>query len=79
MAVFHSGVSGYVVGQGAIINHFPVDLNGVAHICCGYCDFYSGQSRKCRITGEIIYKPDTYVGNRCPLSAGENHKEEKEI
>lgn len=66
-----SGVSEYVTLDGKIVNHFPVDLAGEAHISCTYCQYYSQSTNRCRVSGEIIYRADKYLGNYCPLTKGE--------
>lgn len=65
MTDFESGVSSYVHGVARVENFFPVDSRGNAHVCCAYCDYFNGRS--CRLTHEIVYGPDKYVGARCPM------------
>ena len=66
--MFETGVASYVTLAGVVENNFPVDFNGTPHVACAFCRFYSSQSNKCRLTEEIIYKGQNYVGHECPLN-----------
>ena len=69
--MFETGVSGYLKLDGEISNNFPIDYNGVAHVTCSFCQYYSSQANKCRISGEIIYNAQKYIGQQCALNKGE--------
>ena len=73
--MFEDGVASYVTLKGMVENNFPVDRNGSAHVTCAYCRFYSQQSNKCRLTEEIIYGANKYIGHVCPLGMEEEHEQ----
>lgn len=60
-----SGVQSYARYSAEIEIGFPVDWYGKAHIACEFCKLFSGKT--CRLTGEIVYNPEKYVGHECPL------------
>lgn len=59
------GVKKYIMAKTTVSIGFPVDLQGKQHICCDFCDMFSG--RICKLTGEIVLYPDKYTGHECPL------------
>lgn len=67
--MFEDGISSYVMLRGVVENNFPVDKNGVAHVTCEFCRYYG--SARCRLTDEIVYRGDRYVGHECPLNKEE--------
>jgi len=69
---FESGVSGYVVGACEVKAYFPIDLKGNADVKCAQCRFYSVNSRRCKLNGEVVEYPEKYVGSRCPLEFEED-------
>ena len=71
--MIESGVASYVTLRGTVENHFPVDLNGVAHVSCSFCRYYSASANKCRLTEEIIYRAEKYIGHDCPLNLEEEN------
>ncbi len=63
----NDGVQRYVKMSCKVANFFPVDHRGVTYMSCQYCNFYRKSSNRCSITHEIIFKPENYMGNSCPL------------
>lgn len=75
---FESGVSSYVVGSCMVYAHFPVDMKGNPYVRCELCEYFSRNSRRCRINNAICEWPDRYVSSQCPLNftnKGENENE----
>lgn len=70
--MFETGVASYVTLRGEVVNNFPVDFNGNTHVTCAYCRYYSSTANKCRLTEEIIYGAQKYVGHDCPLNKEDN-------
>lgn len=68
MSIFETGVYGYVEGRAEITNGFPVDKNGVAHIACVHCFYYSTTSQICNLNKERPFMPQKYVGQACPFN-----------
>lgn len=66
--MFETGVASYVKLSGRVENNFPVDFNGAAHVSCSFCRYFSQQANKCRLTEEIIFMANKYVGHDCPLN-----------
>lgn len=69
-----NGVKSYIMAKTTISVGFPVDLQGRQHVCCDFCDMFSG--RTCRLTGEIVLYPDKYTGHECPLEFEEGDNDE---
>lgn len=78
MGAFESGVKGYVIGTVTLTNGFPIDWNGVPHIACVYCKYYSITTKRCRLNNAVIAFPDKYVGDECPLEGIETEVSEIE-
>lgn len=60
-----SGVQSYIKYSTKVEIGFPVDWHGKSHIACEFCKLFNGKT--CRLTGEIVYNPEKYVGHECPL------------
>ena len=65
--MFDSGISKYIKARATVTVYFPVDEKGNPHINCEMCHLYSGTSKRCKLTDEVIAFPSKYVGGRCPL------------
>ena len=66
-ASFDSGVRGYVIGEARIMNFFPIDEKGVAHINCQQCEFFNRHSGICNLNKQVVEFPQKYVGKDCPF------------
>ncbi len=64
---FESGVKSYIDGTATVTIHFPVDMQGKAHINCYQCKLFSRNNGVCQLTKEICEFPDKYIGSQCPL------------
>lgn len=67
MSKFESGVKSYIDGTATVTIHFPVDMQGKAHINCYQCKLFSRNNGICQLTKEVSEYPSQYVGSNCPL------------
>lgn len=73
---FESGIPRYVKAQATVTVFFPVDERDNEYIRCEMCRFYSSNTRRCRLTDEVIPFPTRYVGGECPLQEITESEEE---
>ena len=73
MAIFDSGVYGYVKTQAIVSVNFPVDEKGRLDVACKYCPYLSSNERMCQLNKEPVAYPNKYVGDRCPLKEVETN------
>ena len=66
-----SFVKSYVQATYTSVINFPVDKNGVPHICCVHCPLYNRKYNICTKTDEYILQADKFVGYNCPLKIEE--------
>ena len=76
MAIFESGVKGYVTAQYLLKVHFPIDFKDNAEIACKHCPYLSSNERMCQLNKMPVAYPNKYVGDFCPLKPLEREEEE---
>ena len=76
MSKFESGVKSYIDGTATVTIHFPVDMQGKAHINCYQCKLFSRNNGVCQLTKEVSEYPSMYVGSNCPLDILNGRKED---
>lgn len=64
---FETGVGGYVWGKTEISVPFPVTRKGEPDVCCDHCRYLSRTGKYCQLNKEIVYWPEKYIGDQCPL------------
>ena len=67
MALFDSGVKGYVRAKATVKVSFPVDWKDNADICCYQCDFFNRNNGVCQLTKKVSEYPHKHIGSHCPL------------
>lgn len=67
MAIFESGVAGYVKAYTVIEVNFPIDGRGQKEVACKHCPYLSSNERMCQLNKEPVAYPHRFVGQNCPL------------
>lgn len=75
MAIFESGIQGYLKMYYEVEVSFPIDKRGVIHTKCTFCPYLSANSRSCLLNKKPVFFPETEIGNECPLKPKEETKD----
>ena len=71
--MFDNGVLKYIKATATVEVYFPIDLRGTPRVCCKHCKYFGGSDSRnyCKLNGELVFFPDNYIGDKCPLKFDE--------
>lgn len=63
--MFENGISDFVDFKHTVDIHFPVDSRGKSHICCKFCNLFTGT--RCVLTWKTPLDAEKFVAEGCPI------------